>query len=220
MSNQPWGPYDPNSPENSQQPEQQWGQQDPYGRQVPYQGDPYGQNPYGAYGSNPYAAGPAVGRPRPSVSLPTAVKLYFKNYATFSGRASRSEYWWVVLFNTLVAVVLTVLFLVTGGAAALTAAVATTDPDPYALESRAVSSSIGVLPTLVLVIYSIYVLAIILPTWAISWRRFHDTDKSGAMYFLNFIPWVGGIIVLILLAMPSSPSAWQRWDNGRIPAEG
>ena len=32
------------------------------------------------------------------VSFSTAVSLFFKKYANFSGRASRSMYWWVILF--------------------------------------------------------------------------------------------------------------------------
>lgn len=39
-----------------------------------------------------------------------AVKAAFSNYATFSGRARRSEYWWFVLFNLIVSVVLALVF--------------------------------------------------------------------------------------------------------------
>ena len=37
----------------------------------------------------------------PMVSFPKAIKLGFKNYANFSGRARRSEYWWFLLFTQL-----------------------------------------------------------------------------------------------------------------------
>ena len=37
----------------------------------------------------------------PMVSFPKAIKLGFKNYANFSGRARRSEYWWFLLFTLL-----------------------------------------------------------------------------------------------------------------------
>jgi uncharacterized membrane protein YhaH (DUF805 family) len=40
------------------------------------------------------------------VNLPTAVATCFKKYATFSGTASRPEYWWFALFNFIVAVIL------------------------------------------------------------------------------------------------------------------
>ena len=35
------------------------------------------------------------------MNFPTAVKSGFRNYATFSGRATRSEFWWFVLFAQL-----------------------------------------------------------------------------------------------------------------------
>lgn len=71
-------------------------------------GDPYGQPNLGAPGlASPY---PAMMPPaRPSVGFGQAIKNFFANYATFSGRASLSEYWWVVLFQLLVGVVLSLL---------------------------------------------------------------------------------------------------------------
>jgi uncharacterized membrane protein YhaH (DUF805 family) len=36
-----------------------------------------------------------------------SIQICFKKYADFSGRASRSEYWWFVLFTSIVSVVLT-----------------------------------------------------------------------------------------------------------------
>lgn len=36
------------------------------------------------------------------VSFGTAISLFFKNYANFSGRASRSMFWWVYLFLIIV----------------------------------------------------------------------------------------------------------------------
>jgi uncharacterized membrane protein YhaH (DUF805 family) len=38
-----------------------------------------------------------------------AVKQALSRYATFSGRARRSEYWWFALFNTVVAVVVSIV---------------------------------------------------------------------------------------------------------------
>ena len=39
----------------------------------------------------------------------TAVKHVFANYANFSGRARRSEYWWFYLFNIIVNVVASII---------------------------------------------------------------------------------------------------------------
>ena len=44
------------------------------------------------------------------VSFGDAIKLFFTQYVKFDGRATRSEYWWVFLFNFIVGLVLTVIF--------------------------------------------------------------------------------------------------------------
>src|SRR5690606_29038768 len=48
---------------------------------------------------------PPLDQPLHGASLPQAVSRFFRKYATFSGRASRSEYWWVYLFIILVSLV-------------------------------------------------------------------------------------------------------------------
>lgn len=59
---------------------------------------------------------PPYGYARPSdngspkyVSMGEAIKLYFLNYVNFSGRSTRSEYWWVMLINNIINVVLTIV---------------------------------------------------------------------------------------------------------------
>ena len=47
------------------------------------------------------------------------------------------------------------------------------------------------------VISGLYSLAILIPGLAVCWRRFHDIGKSGACYFLIFIPLVGPILLLV-----------------------
>ena len=53
----------------------------------------------------------------------------------------------------------------------------------------------------------IYSLAVLVPGWAITARRLHDTNRSGWMQLLALIPLVGVIIVIILCALPSTPGA-------------
>ena len=43
------------------------------------------------------------------MSFTTAVKTVFQKYATFTGVATRPEYWWFFLFNFLVALVLSIV---------------------------------------------------------------------------------------------------------------
>jgi uncharacterized membrane protein YhaH (DUF805 family) len=67
--------YDPNNPQGAQPG---WG--------APQQS---GYSPAPAY-SGGYA-------PAPSLSMPEAVRRVLTQYATFTGRARRSEYWWFAL---------------------------------------------------------------------------------------------------------------------------
>lgn len=52
------------------------------------------------------------GEPARPLDFVAAVKAYFSNYFNFSGRASRSEFWWAILFNFIVSVVVSIVPLV------------------------------------------------------------------------------------------------------------
>lgn len=57
------------------------------------------------------------------------------------------------------------------------------------------------------VLASIYSLAILIPSLALTIRRLRDAGKAWGWIFINFIPIVGQIIYLVFLCMPSVPSA-------------
>jgi uncharacterized membrane protein YhaH (DUF805 family) len=101
-------------------------------------------------------------------------KVVFENYANFSGRARRSEYWWFTLANLLIILILAIFAVVF-----------------FATELEPVG--IGFL-----VIMGLYVLATFIPNIAVVVRRMHDIDKSGWYYFVSWIPYVGGIWFLVL----------------------
>ncbi len=44
-------------------------------------------------------------------------------------------------------------------------------------------------------------LVFLIPNIAVAVRRFHDQDKSGWFYLLNFIPYLGGLIVLVFMCL-------------------
>ena len=54
---------------------------------------------------------------------------------------------------------------------------------------------------LVIIGYLAYIIFLIVPSAAISVRRLHDQNKSGAWYFIIFIPYVGAIILLVLMCL-------------------
>ena len=101
----------------------------PYGGQAPYSDQPAygGQAPYPG-GPAPYGAPNQFGAmslapdvaPLPGASFGEAVKRFFQRYAQFRGYASRSEFWWVALFNGLVGLgIYVLLFMVIGLGGAL-----------------------------------------------------------------------------------------------------
>lgn len=144
-----------------------------------------------------------------SASFGQAVKRFFKKYTKFSGRASRSEFWFAMLGLFLIQLIPSILAGIGGGMAAATS-VGSVDPTTGMMTSEpsaGAAALIGIGSILGLLIW----LAVIVPVLAIVWRRLHDANFAGPFFFLYFIPGVGGIIVLVLLFLPSKPEG-QRFD--------
>ena len=99
-----------------------------------------------------------------------------KQYADFSGRARRKEYWMFALFNMIFAIVAMILDNVLG----------------IAMEG------IGYGP-----LYGLYALAMLIPGLAVGVRRLHDVGKSGWMFLIVLIPLIGGIWLLVLFCTDS-----------------
>ncbi len=114
------------------------------------------------------------------VSFGEAVSRGFSNYCNFDGRASRSEFWWWYLFQTIVSIPFGVGFAVC-----------------HAMDSKAA--------ILFQILNWIISLALFLPTLGVFVRRMHDIGKSGWWYFLNFICLIGSIILLIWELKESDP---------------
>ena len=55
------------------------------------------------------------------------------------------------------------------------------------------------------VLVSLFSLATLVPTLAVSWRRMHDIGKAGGWIFFSLVPIVGTIIVLIWECKDSQP---------------
>jgi uncharacterized membrane protein YhaH (DUF805 family) len=120
-----------------------------------------------------------------------AFTRYWRRYATFSGRASRSEYWWMALVGVTVAAVATMIDVIANGGFA---------------EANATATGVGDLLS-----YG-WGLATIVPTVALSVRRLHDTNRSGNWILLGLIPFIGVIVLLIFYLAPSDP-AGVRFDR-------
>lgn len=163
-----------------------------------YDGLAYGGAPRGA------ASPDDLSLPLYGATFGQAVKRFFKNYAKFSGRASRSEYWFAYLFTIIIGIIPYILGIAGGTISSLSAPADSYNATPPA-GATALMATAGILLLVAL-------LATIVPTLAITWRRLHDANLAGPSYFLNFIPFVGWIIVIVLLVMESKPEG-QRFDR-------
>lgn len=110
-----------------------------------------------------------------------AVKSVFGKYATFSGRALRSEFWWWQLFSILVAILLGILdYALFGMGEAVTSV---TDSGVSAMYD---SGPLG----------AIWSLATLVPSFALGARRLHDGDRSGWLQLLWLVPIIGWALLL------------------------
>ena len=120
-----------------------------------------------------------------------AYKNFFKNYAEFTGRSTRSDYWWVWLGNFILSIPFWIIYFYTVFLSAVMDSV-----------SDSASEATFMVLGLVVIIYAIFYLAILVPTLALSVRRLRDAGFHWAFIFLRFVP-MGGIALLILFAMPT-----------------
>ena len=104
------------------------------------------------------------------VSFPQAIKLGFKNYFKFSGRATKAEYWWWLLFIVLAGIVLAVVDTLTG--------------------TMGMFGDSGLLGFL-------FELATLVPSFALGARRLHDINRTGWWLLLWFVLVIGWIVLIV-----------------------
>jgi uncharacterized membrane protein YhaH (DUF805 family) len=110
------------------------------------------------------------------MSIPAAPPMeIFKDvmtnhYVDLSGRARRADYWWFALITGVISVVGQILTAILG------------------------KSSLALV---VAGIFALFSLATFLPSLGLTFRRLHDTGKSGWFLFIVLIPLIGAIILLV-----------------------
>ena len=112
-----------------------------------------------------------------------AYKNFFKGYVDFTGRSTRSEYWWIWLRNMILLVPFYSVYFQ-----------ALANP-----RNEAALMALGGIA----IIYMIFGIALFLPGLALTVRRLRDAGFHWALIFIIFIPMVGPLVLLVLLAMPT-----------------
>ena len=112
-----------------------------------------------------------------------AYKNFFKGYVDFTGRSTRSEYWWIWLGNMILLVPFYSVYFK-----------ALANP-----RNEAALMALGGIA----IIYMIFGIALFLLGLALTVRRLRDAGFHWALIFIIFIPMVGPLVLLVLLAMPT-----------------
>jgi len=115
-----------------------------------------------------------------------------KQYATFSGRATRQQYWMFYLFYIIIYIALTIIETTVG---------------LYDAEA-----GMGLFTT-------IFMLGLLIPSIAILARRLHDIGRTGLWILLIVIPLVGAIVLLIFSVLDSEHGENQYGDSAKYPSE-
>ena len=145
---------------------------------------------------------------RPIVNFFDALKNCFRNYASFKGRIRRSEYWWFMLVINVISVLLiTLMFLYLTGVIGVR--IPYYNPSSYDPYNRDYYPSYYHVShdskaTLALIIITcLYISGIMLPVLSATVRRLHDVGKRGEYIFIGFVPFFGGLALLVLLCLDS-----------------
>jgi uncharacterized membrane protein YhaH (DUF805 family) len=107
------------------------------------------------------------------MSFTEAIRSVLNQYAGFTGRARRSEYWYWTLFYIILSII----------ASMLDRAVFNTTYGSW------FSAIVG--------------LGLLIPSLAVAVRRLHDTSRSGWWILLGLIPVVGAIILIVFYVQDS-----------------
>lgn len=124
-----------------------------------------------------------------------AIQSGFKNFVTWRGRATRSEYWWWMLFVYLVQIPFSII---------------------YSLSIQNIMFT-GEFDVSMFFNWAYYLLVVVglvlfLPSLSMLIRRLHDTDRSGGWYWILLVPFVGSIVLLVFTLLPSTPGP-NRFDS-------
>lgn len=155
-----------------------------------------------------------------TLSFVEAIKACFSKFATFSGRARRSEFWWFYLLGLIPNWIIG--FMANwkmGKAAALeselySAAFSGGDTSAIMAQAESVDTTFYV----VVGICGIISLILLIPTLAVWVRRLHDVGKSGHMLWLILLCGIGGLIPLLMCIADGKPEPNQYGPSPKFAA--
>jgi uncharacterized membrane protein YhaH (DUF805 family) len=120
------------------------------------------------------------------MSFVQSIQNVFRNYAVFTGRATRPEFWWFILFTTLVQMAANALNVVTPNGTVF------------------LGSSLA----------GLWSIAVLLPTLAVAVRRLRDAGRRWTELFWLLLPIAGLIVLIVHLCDPTAHVAESTLGGG------
>jgi uncharacterized membrane protein YhaH (DUF805 family) len=133
------------------------------------------------------------------MSFGQSIQTVFTKYAEFRGTASRSEFWWWILFSALVSAALNAVAM----------------PGWMSMWSNGIDD-VNRTGSGVAALWSI---AVLLPTLAVAVRRLRDAEYAWGHMFWLLLPVAGLIILAVLCAQPPRRTVAVPPVNG-LPQQG
>jgi uncharacterized membrane protein YhaH (DUF805 family) len=107
-----------------------------------------------------------------------SIKAFWSNYANFKGRTSKVTFWWTILFLALASAAVSLVFPGTYITETIWAGFEVSDYKESAVEN-------------------LWMLATLLPSIALTVRRFHDIGRSGKSFWWLLVPIAGFMMLFI-----------------------
>lgn len=142
-----------------------------------------------------------------------AIGSSYANLFRLSGRASRSEYWWFILYQNVVG------FAVAAAIVLIAFRSVLSDGSPSFVPSSKIIRPDTIGQDTIWLLFIAYLLLFVVPGLTLTVRRLHDTNRSG--YWIWFLPftmtldgfldqtsiigWAGFLLMAFFLCLPGTP---------------
>lgn len=137
-----------------------------------------------------------------------AIVRFLRHYATFTGRSSRSEFWWITLIGAVLTVTALVIYRSFVDALDTIAACG----NSYGCPSASATSHIAAVYVVFLIITTAVTIAVIVPALALASRRLHDGNHTAHYLWLTLIPGPG-LAAILYVALDKTDPAGARFDR-------
>lgn len=114
---------------------------------------------------------------------------FWRRYFTFTGRSTRSQFWWAFFWNALIGVIL--IFIQVG---------------LKILRGAAVGDHLSFSGNQVVIffwMFSGWYLVTLIPRWAVTVRRLRDAGLPWGLVFLKLLTGIGHLVLLVLACLSS-----------------